>query len=238
VSDRNPLVALRRAGLLGYGVALAVCALPALALAALPAAAGAAAVTPTSATDCGGKVSADPGAAAASEPNLLDYTFSCDGGITAYTVIVSQQGDQASGGTIDDYNPSPSVFQSDGVTPSASESLTCEGTTPSDGINCNTGTQGVQLSDGDVAAGSVDPIQAYCKHLPKNANGKAAKPGTAAVPQAVVQLVVTDYTGAQDGPFTLGPAKACPKVPNVVPTPKPKPKTKAKSKSKITRKHV
>ena len=47
-----------------------------------------------------------------------------------------------------------------------------------------------------------------------------------AVPQAVVQLVVTDYTGAQDGPFNLGPAKACPKVPNVVPTPKAKTKPK------------
>ena len=231
MSDRNPLVALRRAGLLGYGVAIAVCALPALALAVLPAAAGAAAVTPTSATDCGGKIAADPGAKAADEPNLLDYSFSCDGGITAYTVIVDQQGDSASGGTIDDYNSSPLVFESDGVTPSSSESLTCEGTTPSDGINCNTGTQGVQLSDGFFADGSVDPIQAYCKHLPTDANGKTAKPGTAAVPQAVVQVVVTDYTGAQDGPFDLGPAKACPKVPNVVPTP-PKPKAKGKSKAK------
>jgi hypothetical protein len=233
VSHRNPLVALRRAGLLGGGVALAMCLLPALA---------GAAVTPTSATDCGGKVAADSGASAAGEPNLLDYTFSCDGGITAYTIIVTQQGDQASGGTLDDYNPSPLVFQADGVTPSSTESLTCEGTTPSEGINCNTGTQGVQLSDGFFAEGSVDPIQAYCKHLATNANGKTAKPGTAAVPQAVVQLVVTDYTGAQDGPFDLGPAKACPKVPNVVATPKPKPKAKAKgksqSKSKSIRKHV
>jgi hypothetical protein len=238
VSDRNPLVALRRTRLLGGGIALAVCALSALALGALPAVAGAAAVTPISATDCGGRVSADPGAKAADEPNLLDYSFSCDGGITAYTILVSQQGDNASGGAIDDYNPSPSVFESDGVTPSSSESVTCEGTTPSDGINCNTGTQGVQLTDGFVTDGSVDPIQAYCKHLPTNANGKTARPGTAAVPQAVVQLVVTDYTGAQDGPFILGPAKACPKVPNVVPTPKPKPKTKAKAKGKTTRKHV
>jgi hypothetical protein len=224
VSDRNPLVALRRAGLLGGGVALAMCVLPALA--------GAATVTPTSATDCGGKVSADSGAGAAGEPNLLDYTFSCDGGITAYTIIVDQQGDNASGGAIDDYNPAPSVLESDGVTPSPTEALTCEGTTPSDGINCNLGTQGAQLSDGFFAEGSVDPIQAYCKHLPTNANGKTAKAGTPAVPQAVVQVVVTDYTGAQDGPFNLGPAKACPKVPNVVPAPKAKGKTKTKGKTK------
>ena len=56
------------------------------------------------------------------------------------------------------------------------------------------------------------------------------------MPQAIVQLVVTDYTGAEDGPFTLGPASACPKVPNVVPTPKAKTKPKTTSKSsKATR---
>jgi hypothetical protein len=213
-----------------------ICGLIALAPFAAPAMAGAAAVTPTSFTDCGGNLSPDPGAKAAGEPNLLDYRFSCDTGITAYTIIVNQQGDAASGGTIDDYNSAPNVFETDGVTPSPTESLTCEGTTPSDGINCNTGTQGVQLSDGYVADGSVDPIQAYCKHLPTTASGKLAKPGTAAVPQAQVQLVVTDYTGAQDGPFNLGPAKACAKVPNVVPTPKPKPKKKGKSSKKTTTK--
>jgi hypothetical protein len=132
------------------------------------------------------------------------------------------------------------VFETDGVTPSPTESITCEGTTPSNGVNCNLTTGGAQLSDGFFADGSVDPIQAYCKHLPTTAGGKLAKPGTPAVPQALVQLVVTDYTGAEDGPFTLGPATACPKVPNVVPTPKPKAKAKKKkpkstSKSKATR---
>ncbi len=214
--------------LLSCGVAVAACVLPAMA--------SAAAVTPTSLTDCGGKVSADPGGKAADEPNLLDYKFSCDGGITAYTILIQQQGDP--GGSIDDYNPAPSVFETDGLTPSPTESITCEGTTPSFGINCNTGTQGVQLTDGFIVEGSVDPIQAYCKHLPVNASGKTAKPGTPAVPQAVVQLIVTDYTGAEDGPFNLGPTKACAKVPNVVPTPKPttkKTKPKAKSKSKTSR---
>ncbi|HTU96973.1 MAG TPA: hypothetical protein VMF14_14100 [Solirubrobacteraceae bacterium] len=222
MGNLNSLGSLGRMVLLSCGAALVACVLAATA--------SAAAVTPTSLTDCGGKVSADPGGAAADEPNLLDYRFSCDGGITAYTILIQQQGDP--GGSIDDYNPAPSVFETDGLTPSPSESVTCEGTTPSGGINCNTGTQGVQISDGFFVAGSVDPIQAYCKHLPTNANGKTAKAGTPAIPQAVVQLVVTDYTGAEDGPFNLGPAKACAKVPNVVPTPKPKPKTKTKTKSK------
>src|ERR1700759_4293001 len=110
-------------------------------------AASSAAVTPASLTFCKGKVSSDPGGKASDEPNLLDYRFSCDTGITAYTIIVNQQGDAASGGAIDDYNPSPSVFETDGVTPSPTETITCEGSTPSDGINCNTGTQGVQLTN-------------------------------------------------------------------------------------------
>lgn len=108
------------------------------------------------------------------------------------------------------------MFGSDGVTPSTSESDTCEGTTPSDGINCNFGAGGV-LSAGNIADGSIDPVAPYCKSLPV----KAAA-GTAAIPPALVQLVVTDATGAEDGPFVLGPAKACPKVPDVVPVPKAK----------------
>jgi hypothetical protein len=217
---------LARAGLASGAVVVAACMLPA---------ASSAAVTPTSLTFCKGKVSPDAGGAAANEPNLLDYRFTCDGGITAYTIIVNQQGDAASGGAIDDFNPSPSVFETDGLTPSPTETITCEGTTPSNGVNCNLTTGGVQLTREYFAAGSVDPIQPYCKHLPTTANGKLAKPGTPAVPQALVQLVVTDYTGAEDGPFTLWPSNACAKVPNAVPTPAPKvkKKTKAKAKKKV-----
>jgi len=227
VGKLNSLSGLSRAVMLSCGVALIAWLLPAVA--------GAASVTPTSLTDCVGNVSANS-SGGTDEPNLLNYRFECFGSITAYTVIVQQQGDR--GGAIDDYDPAPSVFETDGLTPSPTESITCEGTTPSNGINCNLGTQGAQLTNGFFAQGSVDPVQAYCKHLPTNANGKTAKPGTPAVPQAVVQLVVTDYTGAEDGPFSLGPAKACPKVPNVVPTPKAKVKAKPKKKGKTpARKH-
>jgi hypothetical protein len=218
VGNLNSLGSRGRALSLGSGVALAACVLPAVA--------GAATVTPRSLTNCGGKVSPNASGTAADEPNLLTYRFTCDTSISAYTIIVQQQGDP--GGSIDDYDPAPSIFETDGVTPSSTESLTCGGSTPSDGINCNTTTQGAQVTNEFVVQGSVDPLQAYCKHLPTDANGKTAKPGTLAVPQAKVQLVVTDFTGAEDGPFNLGPAKACPKVPNAVPTPKPKKKHKAK----------
>lgn len=226
--SRFPFGALRRAVLVSCTIALAACALPAMS--------GAAAPPPTSLTDCGGSVTPDSAGKAADEPNLLDYKFRCDGGITAYTILVQQQGDAASGGSIDDYNAAPSVFLADGVTPSPTESVTCEGTTPSHGINCNLGALGAQLSDGYVAVGSIDPIGPYCRHLPLDAYGKTiTKPGTLAIPKAVVQLVVTDYTGAEDGPFTLGSTAKCPRVPAVVPTPKPA-KKKATSKKKATKK--
>lgn len=193
-------VSLRRAPVLGLGVALVLCAMP------VAAGAATAPPTPESLTNCGGTVAHDRTGTALGEPNLLDYKFRCNGNISSYTIILDQQGDRGNG--IDDYNPAPVVFDADGVTPSLTETLTCEGTTPSDGINCNAGAGGA-LAAANFAEGSIDPIQPYCKHFASN-----AKVGAAAIPQAQVQLVVTDATGAEDGPFDLGPAKACPKVPN------------------------
>ncbi len=217
--DWDRLGALGRAALAGCVTAAIACALPAVASAATTP------VTPASLTNCGGHVSADPTGASQGEPNLLDYKIQCDGDISAYTIILNQVGDV--GGSIDDYNPAPSVLEAPlGVTPSPSESLTCEGTTPSDGINCNAGA-GAVMSAGLFGEGSIDPIAPYCKHF-----AKGAKPGTAAIPQALVQLVVTDATGAEDGPFILGPAKACPKVANVVPEPKAKAKKKTTTSKK------
>lgn len=201
-------IGIGRMVLLSCGIALAVWGIPALADAAT------APPTPTSLTNCGGSLTHDPSGQGQGEPYLLDYRFACDTPISAYTIVVGQQGD--GGGAIDDYNPAPSVFESDGVTPSSTTAVTCEGTTPSDGINCNFGAGGM-LTPGFNVVGSVDPIQTYCAHYPTNSKGKVEKAGTPTVPRAVVQLVVTDNTGAQDGPFQLGAAFKCPKVKNVVP---------------------
>jgi hypothetical protein len=210
-------------------LAVSATALTALTLSAT---AGAAAITPTSLTSCWGVVSPDSGAKAAGEPNLLDYKFRCNYGITAYSVIVSQVGSGKFGGSTDDYNPSPEVFEADGLTPASTESITCEGTTPSDGINCNYGTLGASMTGGYYAEGSVDPTAPYCKHLPTNAAGKTIdKPGTAAIPRAAVYLIATDTTGGQNGPFLLGYAKSaakCPTVPTVVPAVTPTKDKKSK----------
>ncbi len=182
---------------------------------ALPAASSAAAAVPVSLTACTGKVSPDRSGKAAGEPNRLNYSFHCDGGITAYSIIVDQQGDL--GGTIDDFDAAPSVLETDNLTPSPTEAVTCEGVIPSNGINCNTGAVGAQVSDGFHVAGNVAPVAAYCARYPSGNNNGYAPAGTPTVPTAKVELIVSDYTGAEDGPFTLPRSKACPKVAATVP---------------------
>lgn len=203
---------------------------------ALPAAGDAATVIPSSFTSCHGSVKADVSGKSNDEPNLLDYSFSCDSGITAYSVFVNQQ--RAQGGAVDDFNGSPSVFETDGLTPSPTESVTCEGVTPSNGINCATAALGTQITLGYFIQGSIDLVSPYCKHLPTTlANGKPAKPGALATPTATVSLIVSDYTGAEDGPFRLKLNKACPSVPNQVPaaTTSTQP---VKKTAKATRRHA
>jgi hypothetical protein len=189
--------------------------------------AGAATVTPSSNTSCAGHLTRDSSGASSGEPNLLDYTFQCDTPITAYTLVITRKAGDSN--NIDDFSPTASVLEPDGVTPSSSVAFNCGGTIPGNGINCNAGAGGVTVAN-DFVTGSFDPIDQYCKNLPKN-----AKPGTLAEAQADVELVVSDNTGAEDGPFTLGLKPGCKAVPNVAPTPKPKPKPKKKSKKHASR---
>jgi hypothetical protein len=201
--------ALRRAALMTICVGAGACA--------VPAASSAATITPASFTTCSGSLKPDSGAKKAHEPGLLDYSFTCNSGIVAYTIIAYQAGD--GGAAIQDYAPSPLVLESDNLTPSPTETVTCEGAQPSNGINCNTGTYLSEITGGYYTDGSIDLGQTYCKHLPTPAKGKVLRPGTPAIPTARVQLIVTDWSGAQDGPFALRQTKACPSVPNVAPTP-------------------
>jgi hypothetical protein len=154
-------------------------------------------------------LSPDPTGASVGEPDLTDYRFSCNGNVTSYTIVVNRQAGDS--GNLDDFNTSPSIFEADGVTPSLTETASCSATTPSDGINCNFGAGGSLTADFS-ASGAVDLIAPYCKSLPAK-----AKPGTPAIPRAIVQLIVTDATGAMDGPFQLGISRRCPRVPNSVP---------------------
>jgi hypothetical protein len=211
--------------LLSAGVAATVLSLPATAGAALP----------ESDTQCSGFLANDPGGAASSEPNLLDYTFSCSTPISAYTLIISRVSND--GNNIDDYSPSANVVYpspyaidpNDSGTVSNSVTVNCGGAIPSDGINCYgvSGSSAADVPASFLVEGTVDPTAKYCSYLPPH-----AKPGTPAVARAIVEVVVTDNTGAQDGPFEITPNTACPKVPAVAPTPKPKKKPKPKPKPK------
>jgi hypothetical protein len=165
--------------------------------------------TPVSLTDCTGSLAHDASGASIGEPNLTDYRFSCDGSITSYTIVVNRRAGDT--GNLDDFSPSPSIFETDGVTPSPTVTALCSATTPSNGINCNFGAGGA-LTTGFAAAGAVDLVAPYCKSLPVG-----AKPGALAIPRAIVQVIVTDATGAQDGPFELSPSRHCPRVGAAVP---------------------
>ncbi len=183
----------------------------------LPASASA---LPESDTTCGGYLNADASGASVGEPDLLDYSFSCSTPISAYTVVIDRV--RTDGDNIDDFNPNPLVYAGSNGQVSTTESINCGGQTPSNGINCYAldGSVAGTIDAEDLIVGSVDPTSQYCSYLPKG-----AKPGTPAVPRAIVELIVTDNTGAEDGPFELGPATRCPKVPAVVPAKKAVKKT-------------
>ena len=199
-----------------------------LGVACLPAVASAAPPTPVSTTDCGGPLNIDS-APTPDDPYLVDYKFHCSEDITAYTLIISRGASNLE--TIDDFDPTPQAILPDGST-SATESVTCSAELPGNGVNCNAGAGGT-ISAWNNVQGSIDLVQPYCKYLPAG-----AKPGTLAVPQAVVQVVVTNSTGAQNGPFELPLATGCKKVPDYVPFPKVKSTTtkKTKKKTKKTKK--
>ena len=182
-----------------------------LACAALAAPAGAAAPTPMSTAHCSGTLANDPSATPTSDdPNLVDYTFHCDSAITAYTVLANRRPWDRQ--TIDDFTSDVSILDPGG-TPNATESITCSATLPGLGLNCNAGAGG-QLLAWRTIGGAVDLTDPDCKTLPAG-----ARPGTPATPQALVQFVVTDATGAEDGPFRLRLTTACPAVPDEVPAP-------------------
>lgn len=189
------------------GLALAVALLGCV----LAGPASAAATTPESATSCGGSLKrATP---TTNDPNLLDYTFNCDWGVSSYTLIVNRGLNDDS--TVDDFSSSVGVFDLSG-NPLATVSFGCSGTIPGDGVNCNAGAGGY-LPAPDSVQGSFDTSDPYCANIPA---GSPA--GTKPEPTALVDLVVTDTTGAEDGPFRLRLDGRCPAV-HVV---KVKPKTK------------
>jgi hypothetical protein len=194
----------KRGALLSLAFALGVGLLTQPALAAAP--------TPESATLCGGIL--NRAKATADDPNLVSYKFTCNWGVSAYTLIVTRKPNDDA--TIDDFASSVPVLDPTG-NPLSTQSFNCFGGIPGNGINCNAGAGGYMAAP-NWAEGTIDLTEPYCANIPK---GSPA--GTKPDPSAVVQLVVSDTTGAEDGPFRLRLAGKCPAV-HI----KPKLKTKTK----------
>lgn len=173
------------------------------------AATSAPAPAPVPVSGCDGAVSrATP---TVDDPNLLSYKFHCDGEVTAYTVLVNRRGhvnDQ-----IDDFNPVPSLFDPSTGALVTTVSFNCTGTLPGAGVNCLAGSGGFAVAYATFK-GQFDTSDPFCANLPKS-----AKPGTKPEPGAVAELVVTDTSGAEAGPFQLPIAPAC-KAVKAVPKPK------------------
>lgn len=178
----------------------------------MPAASARAAAQAT--TVCSGGLRNDPAASPTGDPNLTDYTFRCNGDITAYSLLINRTiGDFE---TMDDFSTTADVTTAGAIV--ATESFNCEGLLPGLGINCN----GKASAYHDIS-GTFDTSDPYCGGYAAGAKWPA-KPEA----QAMVQLIVTDLTGAENGPFRLDVTPACPYV---KPLPKPKPKQHAKHKT-------
>lgn len=198
----------RRWALMALALAVFGCVLVQSAVAATP--------TPESSTLCSGTLKrAKP---TPDDPNPVNYKFNCNGGISAYTLIVFRKANDP--GTIDDFNTNPLVVDPTG-NPLSKVALSCSGEIPGFGINCNAGPGG-SVPSPDWSEGSFDLTEPFCANIPPG-----SKPRTKPDPAAVVELVVSDSTGAQDGPFRLRLSGKCPS-----PTATTKTKTSKKAASK------
>jgi hypothetical protein len=194
--DRNT----RRSARAKWRMALGAAALTG-AVALLPAAAQA---TPTALVTCRGDLSkATP---TAQDPHLLGYKFHCSGDIQSYSIVVNRGLDDF--GTIDDFNTAPAVYNDQLTQISPTETVDCSATTtPGNGINCfalGSATPQVVTAYNWIE-GQIDTTDPFCGGLPKGAKATATPE-----PAADAQLIVTDDTGAEWGPFPLPISPGCP----------------------------
>jgi hypothetical protein len=227
----------------------------AAALSVLASTAAAAPTTPPSTVSCSGSITPDQGGPAAGNPNPYDYSFSCvpsisgatdpsgyswnfSGNIWSYTILVTRRKDDGNNVTYE--APTANVLNSSGAV-DGTQYVNCSSAVPSDGFGCSAPGPGASSSSdlangtnppylayipaGETVTGGFAMTESYCSFLPKG-----AKAGTPAVPQATVELIVTDTNGVSEGPFELYRTGKCPKVATVVPAKKKKKAKKAATK--------
>jgi hypothetical protein len=179
---------------------------------------------PQASTSCGGTLKRTP---TVDQPNQVTYSFLCSEDIFAYSLIVNRTFNNRSQlDVVDVFSPGADVYYSPaeyGLTPTIvpDESFACEGAIPGTGFNCATSSKTPGARARHSVLGTFSTADPLCGGTPTD----APKNSTVILPPAFVQLVVTNTSGATNGPFRIGPAKECPKI-KPKPTPKPKVCTK------------
>jgi hypothetical protein len=154
------------------------------------------------------------------DPHLTNYSFHCNGQVTAYSIVVSRPGQAYD--ELDDFTNTANVIDPNTGQLSTTESFSCQGAIPGSGINCQIAAPATYADTFALIQGQFDTTTPFCPTLPAH-----AKPGTKPSQGAVAYLVVSDPTGEEVGPWLF---QMSPKCPVVKPVPKPKPKPKKKHK--------
>lgn len=138
------------------------------------------------------------------EPHLTSYQFQCTQNIASYTVIVSRQPNNFN--TIDNFNVTPNVLDPTDKVISSTLSVTCQGITPGNGLNCSAAspTNPQSVTTTDWIQGDFDTIDPFCSFY-----RSGSKPGSTPVPSANAQLIVSDVYGNEFGPFQLPLKPGC-----------------------------
>ena len=199
----------RRSALVALALALFGCVLVQSALAATP--------TPESSTLCGGTLKrAKP---TADDPNLLSYKFNCNGGISAYTLIVLRKSNDFN--TIDDFDTNRVGGRRHGQ-PSLNSELQLLGRDPGRRHQLQR-RRGRFNGLAGLGRGHVRHDRALLREHP----ARIARPAPSPTPRRWWSSSSATRTGAEDGPFRLRLAGKCPAV-----HAKPKTKTSKKVASK------
>jgi hypothetical protein len=171
-----------------------------------------AAATPSGVISCHGSLV--KATATVDDANPLSYSFACNGDITAYTLVANRAINDFS--TLDDFSPSVTVADASNAV-STTEGVACEAVLPGNGINCfaNGSATPAVVSAHEFVRGAFDTTDPYCGAAErtvkvKGRHGKTTIKTIPAEPRAVVQLVVSDVTGAEFGPFPLNLKSGCP----------------------------
>jgi hypothetical protein len=171
-----------------------------------------------------------PATPTSTDPNLTNYSFHCNGQVTAYSIVVTRPGQAYD--ELDDFVNTGNVIDPNTGQLSSTEGFNCQGEIPGSGFNCQIAAPATYADTWALIQGQFDTTTPFCPTLPAH-----AKPGTKPSQGAVAYFVVNDPTGEEVGPWIFQMSPSCPVV-KAVPKPKPKPKAKKSHKTKKkTKKH-